>query len=388
MNNSIAVVSDNHMFWIFWVSLALIFFTYLGYPLVLLIVGRFRHKPVRRGTIHPRVSMIIPVYNQEKRMRQKLENSLALDYPADKFEIIVVFDGSTDRSLEIASSFSDSRIKLLPRDLREGKHYAQGHALVIASGEIIVFTDASITLPPDAIERIVSNFADPKVGSVSSVDKVTSSDGAVNAEGAYIRYDMFLRKAESAIGSSTGMSGSFYAVRKHLTEPWIPYLSNDFYMPLKAVMMGYRAVLDEEAVGYYAVVASYGEEFTRKVRTIVHGIDVLLHFVEILNPFRFGFYSLQIICHKLLRWLIPFFMILVLMSNLFLLGNGIVYGLMLGGQGVFYLVAIVARLMPRLQEVAAIRLVYFFVVANVSILLAWYRGAVGDRYIVWEPSKR
>jgi cellulose synthase/poly-beta-1,6-N-acetylglucosamine synthase-like glycosyltransferase len=376
------------MIWIFWVSLAFIVYTYLGYPLVLLVVGRLRTRPIRRSKIYPKVSLIIPVYNQETRIERKLENSLALDYPVDKLEIIAVFDGSTDSSYEIASNISDPRLKLLSLSRREGKHYAQGHALGIATGEIIVLTDAGITLPLDALERIVSNFADPEVGSVSSIDKVIDDKGEVNAEGVYIRYDMFLRKAESAIGSSTGMSGSFYALRKHLTDPWIPDLSNDFYVPLLAVMRGYRAVLDEEAIGYYTVVASYGEEFTRKVRTIVHGIDVLICFAGILNPFRFGFYSLQVISHKLMRWLIPFLMIVVLMANPFLLGNGILYSAILGGQAMFYLVAVAARLMPRLQEIAIVRLIYFFVVVNLSILYAWYKRTIGERYVVWEPSRR
>ncbi len=376
------------MNWVFWISLALIVYTYVGYPIVLLIVGRWRVKPIQRGAIYPKVSLIIPIYNQEKRIQRKLENTLALDYPADKLEIIAVFDGSTDKSYEIASNISDPRLKLLSLSKREGKHYAQGHALGIATGEIIVLTDASITLPVNAITHIVSNFADPEVGSVSSVDKVIDEKGELNAEGAYIRYDMFLRTAESTIGSSTGMSGSFYALRKQLTDPWIPYLSNDFYVPLLAVMRGYRAVLDEGAIGYYTVVSSYGEEFTRKVRTIVHGIDVLICFCGIMNPFRFGFYSLQVISHKLLRWLIPFLMILVLIANPFLLQSGILYSVMLGGQAVFYLVAVSARLMPRLQETAIVRLIYFFVVANLSIFYAWYKRVMGERYIVWEPSKR
>ncbi len=376
------------MIGIFWVSLAFIVYTYLGYPLVLLIVGRLRTRPIRRSAIYPRVSLIIPVYNQEMRVHRKLENSFALNYPADKLEIIVVFDGSTDRSYEIASGISDPRLKLLPLSRRQGKHCAQGHALGLATGEIIVLTDAGITLPPDALKRIVSNFADPDVGSVSSVDAVIDDKGDVNAEGAYIRYDMFLRKAESAIGSSTGMSGSFYALRKQLTDPWISDLSNDFYVPLLAVMRGYRAVLDEEAIGYYMVVASYGEEFTRKVRTIVHGIDVLISFAGILNPFRFGFFSVQVISHKLLRWLIPYFMIMLLLANPFLLGKGGLYSAMLGGQAMLYLVAVAARLMPRLQEITVVRLIYFFVVVNLSILYAWYKRAIGERYILWEPSRR
>ncbi|MBI5267433.1 MAG: glycosyltransferase family 2 protein [candidate division Zixibacteria bacterium] len=376
------------MAWVFWISLGLIVYTYLGYPLLLLILGWWRVRPIARGAIYPRVSLIIPVYNQESRIQRKLENTFALDYPADRLEIIVAFDGSTDRSYEIASKISDPRLRLLPLGKRRGKHYAQGEALDIATGEIVVLTDAGITLPPDSLKRMVSNFADPAVGCVSSVDKVIDDKGDVNAEGAYIRYDMFLRKAESAIGSSTGMSGSFYALRRDLTDPWIPDLSNDFYVPLLAVMRGYRAVLDDGAIGYYMVVASYGEEFTRKVRTIVHGIDVLICFSGILNPFRFGFYSLEVISHKLLRWLIPFLMLATLISNLFLLGNGIAYNIMLGGQAVLYLVAIVARIMPRLQEITIVRLVYFFVVVNLSILYAWYKRALGDRYILWEPSKR
>lgn len=280
---------------VFWAALALALYTYFGYPFLLYVMAKLHKLPVKRYRVTPSVSLIVPYYNEETRIEQKIDNCLELLYPRSSLEIIFASDCSTDRSDEIVRSYADRGIRHVRLEERKGKHYAQGAALEIASGEIIVFTDARIHLPPDAIEKIVCNFADPAVGCVSSVDKVQNEVGKPNSEGVYIRYDMLLRRLESQTGSTTGMSGAFYAARRSLCGDWIPYLSNDFYIPLRAVMARMRAIVDPEAVGYYNILASPRSEFSRKVRTIVHGIDVLFHFPRILNPFRYPCYSLKVI---------------------------------------------------------------------------------------------
>jgi cellulose synthase/poly-beta-1,6-N-acetylglucosamine synthase-like glycosyltransferase len=374
--------------YLFIISVAIVVYTYFGYPLLLLLVKAVRTRPIDLHDQTPMVTVIIPNFNEEKRIGQKLDNTLSLDYPQDLLEIIVASDCSNDRSEEIVGEYADRGVKLIRLDQRQGKHYAQGRALEIASGEIIVFTDASILLPSDGVRKITARFADPKIGCVSSVDKILAEDGSINTEGVYIRYDMSLRQAESAICSSTGMSGSFYAVRRVLCKDWMPNLSNDFYIPLLAVMNGYRAIVDPEVIGYYKLVGSYREEFVRKVRTIVHGMQVLFHFKRILNPFRYRFYAIQVFSHKLARWLAPFFMLSALTTSLVLAVDSPLYFWMMAVQLAFYAIALAGHLIPGLISVQLIRIVYFFAVANLSILVAWFRYLSGETYELWVPSKR
>ncbi len=376
------------MVWVFWIGIIMIGYTYVGYPILLSVLGWFRKRPVNKGECLPSVSIIIPNYNEEKRIAAKLDNTLRLDYPRELLEIIVTSDCSTDGSDEIVASYADRGVKSVRLQQRQGKHRAQGRALEIAEGEIIVFTDVNILLPEDSIKIIVGNFADPAVGCVSSMDKIMAEDDTVNTEGIYIRYDMFLRRRESAVGSTTGMSGSFYATRRSLCDNWLADMSNDFYMPLLAVMRGRRAILDINVVGNYRLVGTYREELIRKVRTIVHGLQVLFHFKKILNPLRYGVFAIQVISHKLCRWLVPFSLIAVLISNIFLLDRGLWYQLMLAGQVVIYMLALIGYCWPGGKNLILIRVAYYFVMVNLSIIIAWYKYLTGQMYTTWEPSKR
>jgi cellulose synthase/poly-beta-1,6-N-acetylglucosamine synthase-like glycosyltransferase len=258
---------------IFWISLLLVVYTYVLYPLVLLLLSLFTHQRTVEIDHAPDVTFVVPSYNTEEVIATKLESLISLDYPREKLEIIVVSDCSTDRSDEIVRNYADKGIKLIRLDERQGKHFAQGEALKLAKGEVIVFTDATIQVPIDSLKRLISDFHDARIGCVSSVDRVRSASGETNAEGVYIRYDMLLRKLETATGSCTGMSGSYFAARRELCEDWRPELSNDFYLAMIAVMNGLRAIVDPGVVGYYSSVRQYSAEFKRKVRTIVHGLD-------------------------------------------------------------------------------------------------------------------
>ena len=376
------------MVWVFWICVIMIVYTYFGYPLLLLALTQCYRKRVQTGEFTPTVSVIIPYYNEERRIGRKLENTLDLDYPHDRMELIAASDCSTDGSDDIVASYAARGVKLVRLDQRRGKHHAQGHALSVVHGDIIVFTDASILLPREAIRNIVRNFIDPVVGCVSSTDRVMAESQSVNTEGLYVRYDMFLRKRESLLGSTSGMSGSFYAARRELCDDWIPNMSNDFYLPLQSVMRGYRAILDPRAVGYYTLVGTHRQEFIRKVRTVVHGLQVMWRFRGILNPLRYGWYSVQVLSHKLLRWLVPLFMGGVLMSNMFLLTRGLVYQEALAIQSAFYAAAALGYVRPAWQRLFLVRVPYFLIVANLSIVVAWGKYLSGERYVVWEPSRR
>ncbi|MFQ5499449.1 MAG: glycosyltransferase family 2 protein [Candidatus Zixiibacteriota bacterium] len=373
---------------IFWVSLSLIFWTYAGYYLLLKLLGFAAERTIKRAEIEPAVSLIITAHNEERRLAEKLDNTLALDYPKEKLEIIIVSDASTDRTDEIVRSYAESGVTLLVMEQRGGKHFAQGRGIAAANHDIVVCSDATTFLAPDAVRMMVRNFADPTVGCVSGEDRVKTADVDSAGEGAYVRYEMNLRHLESRAGSLVGVSGCFFSVRKELCSTWYDNMSSDFYVAILTCMRGYRVVAEREAIGSYEVLRDPGREFTRKVRTVVHGMEVLFHLAGILNPFRYGFYSLQMISHKLVRWLVPFCLIGVALSSVLLSSSHPVYIVALVGQGALYLMAVLAHLLPGLGRLSLFKIPLFFLMANMSIMVAWYRYLTGQKYVVWDSTKR
>jgi len=372
----------------FWLSLFIVFWTYFGYGLVLWLISLFYSRKMNKQDFFPEVSLIVTAYNEERRITQKIENALALAYPRDSFEIIVVSDGSNDKTEELVSSFQDKGVQLLASPARHGKHYSQGQGIAMAKGEIIVLTDATTFLEIDAVEKIVRNFADPKIGCVSGTDRVMDIKSHSGGEGQYVKYEMKLRALESKVGSLVGVSGCFFAVRKKLCQIWHDNMSSDFYLPIISHMKGYRAIMEPEAIGFYEVLKNPQEEFGRKVRTVVHGLEVLFKFGQIMNPFKYGIYSWQMVSHKLLRWLVPICLILLFVANLFLLSENLIYRILFFSQVMFYLAALLGYLVKKLQDTALFRIPCFFVITNFSIIVGWYKFIIGERYVMWEPTKR
>jgi cellulose synthase/poly-beta-1,6-N-acetylglucosamine synthase-like glycosyltransferase len=366
----------------------LIFWTYFGYFLMLWILSFFYSRDSKKDEFRPRVSLIIAAHNEEKGIREKLENSMSLSYPKDKLEIIVVSDASNDRTEEIVSSFKEKGIQSISIPERKGKHYAQKRGIEMATGEIMVLTDASTFLQGDAIQKIVRNFSDASIGCVSGRDRVRSSGSRLQGEGFYIRYEMKLRALESKVGSLVGASGSFYAVRKSLCQRWYSECPSDFYLPIISYTSGYHTVLELEAIGDYDVLEDPQKEFQRKVRTVVRGLEVLFKFKGIMNPFKYGTYSFQMISHKLCRWLVPLELMLLFVLNFLLFDQGIFFKIFFVCQVLFYLLASTAFLVRRLQDIMLFKIPFFFVVVNLSILVAWRDFLMGRRFVIWEPTKR
>ena len=386
--NSSAIKGGFVLYSIFWMSIFLVFYTYFGYLLLLFSITLFKRSKINKEDIIPSVTIIIPVYNQGKIIEDKIKDCLRLNYPQDKLEIIISSDGSTDDTDDVVQKCSHQGVKLIKLKQRKGKHYAQDEALKIAQGEIIVFTDVGISFGSDSLKWLVRNFGDPKVACVSSVDEVVTNKARSSREDLYIRYDMLLRKLESRIGASTGMSGSFYAVRKEFCHPFYPSMSNDFYIPLRTVMQGYKAILDPQVKGYYSTSGDPLDEFKRKTRTIVHGIEVLSKFKAVLNPFKYGFYSIQIISHKLLRWLVPYFLTIIFITNILIVSKGYIYLVFFVAQLCFYLIALAVHFRPELNNNPVSKISYFFTLTNISILVSWYKYWTGERFLRWEPTKR
>jgi glycosyltransferase involved in cell wall biosynthesis len=374
--------------WFFWSFLLLILYTYFGYPALLFLVSLFRKRPVQKGDVTPPVSIIIAVHNEEKIIKEKIENTLSLNYPQQKLEIIVISDCSTDSTDQIVGQYEEKGVKLFRLKQREGKHYAQAVGIDQAKGEILAFTDAAPMLEKNALLNMVKNFADPKVGCVTSEDKVLSKKGVKREEGTYVKYEMMLRRLESRVCSVVGLSGSFFTVRKQLYQRWFSKYSTDFLLALRSFTNGYRAINETSSITHYATVPSSRGEFRRKVRTVCRGLAVLFNNLRILNFFRFGFFSLQVISHKLCRWLVPLFLFFLFVTNLYLVTESEFYLFFLMVQIIFYSMAGLVFLFPNLNKIRIFRIPSFFCLVNLSIVVAWFEVIMGKTHLVWEPSQR
>lgn len=396
------------MEWIFWFSVVWVFYAYFGYLICLAGLSLFKSRrhdqsiePVKPFT----VSFIITAFNEEKRIAQKIENSLEQDYSSEYLEIIIASDCSTDQTDAIVESYSDKGVRLVRAPERKGKENAQKHAVEAATGEILVFSDVATILEKDGITNIVSNFKNPAVGCVSSEDKFIDPDGKISGEGAYVRYEMFLRKLESRVNTLVGLSGSFFAARKSVCINWAPHLQSDFNTLLNTIKAGKKGISDPESLGFYHNIANEKKEFDRKVRTVLRGISVFMANLSLLNPLAYGLFSWQLFSHKLCRWLVPFALVAAVVTNILLVLSSWIYIVLLAIQAGFYGSALFyykfimtkeeAELAQFLEEkpflkkgMALFRLPYFFLSVNMAIFLAWIKYFKGERTVLWTPSVR
>ena len=366
---------------LFWVSAALLAYTYFGYPLVLWALVKMRPRRVMKKEIFPFVSIIITARNEADKIRQKIDYTLALDYPAERLETLVASDASDDATDEIVGDYSGCGVRLVRAAQRRGKEHVQGLALSVATGEILVFTDAATLLEPDALCKLVANFADPTVGAVSTEDLIVDAHGNPTAEGLYVRYEMWVRRLEGRFYSLVGLSGSCFAIRKELCSDWSSVLASDFMGALRAARRGYRSVADASVPGRFVALASPKAEMRRKLRTFLRGITVLMANLDLLNPLRHGRFAFQLASHKLLRFLAPFLLLGTLISSGLLMGEPL-YRLS------FCLLAVSGGVVIPLQNLRAVRTAYFFMMVQGAMLTAWVRYFLGHQQVTWEPSRR
>lgn len=374
---------------VFWMSVGLVAYAYLGYALLLWGLSLFRSRRVGRADITPAVTFIITAYNEQSRIEDKLENTLKLAYPISQLKVIVASDCSSDRTDEIVKAYAGRGVQLVRASMRNGKEAAQKMAVEVAKGEILVFSDVATILPEQAVSNIVKNFHDPTVGCVSSVDRFVDQDGRASGEGAYVRYEMFLRSLETRVNSLVGLSGSFFAARSVVCkQAWSDDLQSDFNTVLNSMRMGLRGVADPESIGYYKNIADERKEYDRKVRTVLRGISVFMRSLALVNPLRHSVFAWQLLSHKLCRWLVPFGMMTAFVSNALLALSSQWYAMLFLVQILFYSVALGGILWKPLLHLPIIKLFSFFLLVNASIFQAWVRYWSGERLIVWEPSKR
>jgi len=374
-------------------SLGLGLYAYIGYPAVLKLLGLFRRsRGVHQPGDWPFISITIPAHNEAATIAATLERILELDYPAGRRQILVVSDASTDGMDEIVGGFAARGVELLRLPERLGKTGAENAARPYLTGEIIVNTDASVRVHPQAVTNLVAAFADPSVGVASGRDvSVANLDDQTNpGEQAYVGYEMWVRDLETRVLAIVGASGCLYAIRRALHLRFMPEaLSRDFGAALVAREHGYRAVSVPEATCYVPRSASLRREYRRKVRTMARGLKTLWYKRALLNPVRHGLFAWMLLSHKLCRWLVPWTAVPLAAALAWLApGHGWARAaLALGGAAA--LAAALAWLRPDATALPRVIALPAYAVSGViAALHAWIKALGGAGTAVWEPTRR
>lgn len=365
---------------VFFASLTLTIYTYLGYVALLWLQAQLRRCPVAESEITPSVSVIIAAHNEETSLTAKLENLRLMEYPKDRLQVIVVSDGSTDRTVDILREYT-STVESVILKHANGKAYALNHGFKLATGEIIVFLDARQRIALNAFSNLISCFADREVGAVSG-ELLLDTDGEShesNGLGLYWKIEKIVRKLESASGSVVGVTGAIYAIRRELyTEMPSGTILDDVFVPMYVALKGKRVVFQPSALAYDRLSPTSGKEFSRKVRTLT-GNYQLLHLAPWMlssrNPLRF-----RLISHKLLRLGVPFFLLLMLLSSA--VSPGGIYRSIFWAQLFLYTAALLGAFAPSTRRIKLIAVAYTFVMLNVAAAAAFYNFVIG-RYRVW-----
>jgi cellulose synthase/poly-beta-1,6-N-acetylglucosamine synthase-like glycosyltransferase len=373
---------------IFFLSLFFLLYPTIGYPLALVLIYPFRHFSVARKPYPGKVSIIITAHNEEKLIEKKLKNTLDQDFPQERLEILVASDFSTDATDTIVDQYAERGVFLVRPDRRGGKEYAQTFAVARATGDVIIFSDVGTELDMHGIAQIASNFSDDRVGCVSSRDVFISPGQKVSGEGMYVRYEMFVRRLESRVNSLVGLSGSFFAARADVCAGIRSDTQSDFQTLLNAVRLGYLGILDPDAVGYYRELVAPHNELRRKMRTVLRGITTLMNNADVMNPMKNGLFSFQIFSHKLLRWEVPLFLLLMLISSAVGSADNAFLALMFVLQTAGYGLALSSILSAKLSRFGPMQLIRYAMISNIGIIMAWLKYFQGERIVYWEPSKR
>ncbi|HLJ17354.1 MAG TPA: glycosyltransferase family 2 protein [Bryobacteraceae bacterium] len=383
----------------FWICLFLVVYTYLLYPGLLFLA--YSISQIRRDWRHltgrrdrrtlplapenlPRVSVIIPAHNEAANLPRTLANLRKLNYPKEQLEIVIVSDGSTDSTAEILASAADLSINTLFLDQRRGKSYALNQAVKQSGNDILIFSDASTLFAPDAIRMLVRHFADEKVGVVCGALEFDRTEESKRTEGIYWRYESMLRLMEARLGATLTASGAIYAMRRACYHPLNPdTLLDDFVAPMNARKLGYQVLYDPEAKAIDFAAAGIGGEFTRRVRLAMGSFRALPGLIRTPMP---GFTLLAFLSHKFLRWILPFVLIVLLLSNLLLVSKT-PYLIALAGQLFLYFWSSLAVIFNRRLSRLPFVLVGFFMLAmNVAFLVGFWRCFRNRQEGTWQQT--
>jgi cellulose synthase/poly-beta-1,6-N-acetylglucosamine synthase-like glycosyltransferase len=376
-----------------WSSVGAIVYGYLLYPVVLWLLSRAFGRLLTTGRSSdgtlPSVSLLIAAYNEEATIRERVENAFSLDYPADRLEIVVASDGSSDLTAAAVHCFSDPRVRLIDYPVRRGKAAVLNAAFQELTGDIVVLSDANTLTDTAAMKNLVRWFARPEIGVVCGRLVLTDPTTGRNVDSLYWRYETFLKTCESRLGALLGANGAIYAIRRELfTGIRRNTLIDDFVIPLiTRLRTGCAIVYDAEAIAYEETPAEIGAEFARRARIGAGGFQSLSVLWKLLDP-RQGWIAFTFLSHKLLRWLCPFFLIAALSANLFLLSYG-VYQALFALQLALYLFAAIGTRSTSPSVISkCLRLTTLFAGMNLALLVGFWRWLTTEPQGVWNRTAR
>lgn len=368
---------------VFLLSLGVLLYIYAGYPLVLQLILWLRGtRPVRRGEFLPRVSLIVSAYNEAATIREKIRNALALDYPADRFEIAVISDASDDGTDDIVREFAAQGVRLFRQEERRGKTAGLNRFVPDVTGDVVVFSDANALYEPAAIRMLVRNLADPEVGCVTGEARYLKNDSTAASLGerAYWDYEILIKRLETSVGSMVGGDGAIYAIRRELWRSLPDDAINDFLNPLQIVAAGWRGVYEPEAICYEETAGGARREYKRRVRIVSRSWRAVFQASGVLNPFRVGLFTFSLISHKVLRWMTGVFVtvagisLLVLVLELFHLAP-------LGAALIAAAVAVFVAAWPPARRLSAAAA--YYLVISIASLVGIVKGTTGRVTGVW-----
>ncbi|MCO6457045.1 MAG: glycosyltransferase family 2 protein [Pirellulaceae bacterium] len=377
---------------IFWVSAAVLIYTHVVYPagMMLVWIGRRRPECATASPQErcPRVTLVIPVHNEEQVLARKLHNTAELDYPRNRLEVLVANDGSGDRTAEIARSYSARGIRLLDFPQRRGKASVMNDAVAAARGELICFSDANVDLRPDALSRLVARLAEPSVGAVSGDVQLQSHQTSFGqGERAYYRIERAMQAGESLCGSMIGVDGGLYVVRRQLCQPLPPdTILDDFVVSLNVIAQGFRVVYVPEAIATEDATLLASDEFHRRVRVQAGAIQTLkrAQWPPLWRPVELW----QYVSHKLLRWLGPVWLVGLLWGNVCLQDAGWGYPLFLVGQVGLWLLAAVATCWPGFRQTWLGGVLFYFALSHLAMSVGALKGLVNAQRVTWRRAAR
>lgn len=369
---------------LFWASILIILYVYIGYPLLIYVLSLCYKKPLGGKYIYPTVSLLIAAYNEEKNIENKIQSVLSLDYPEQRLEMLIGSDGSTDKTDEIVSKYINDRVKLFRQQQRQGKPTMLNLLAPHAKGEILVFTDARQRLDKNVLKELVKHFGDDKVGSVSAALFYESENHANKTSagiGLYWNYEKFIRKSESRMGSMLGATGALYAIRRELF-PALPknLILDDMYIPIKIVEKNYRAIFDSKAKVYDRVFKNPKDEFLRRVRTLAGNYQLFFYLGHLFNPLM-GKISWQFFSHKFLRLIVPFLLVVIFITNMLIL-KSFLYNFILTLQVIFYTLAFLGLIFKHKNRILDIP--YMFCVMNSAAVIGLYKLLINKQNVLWE----
>lgn len=374
----------------FWSCFFLTVYVYFLYPVAVALLSVIFNRQVKKSFINRSVTIVIAAYNEERDIGKTIENKLKLDYPAEKLEIIVVSDASTDRTDDIVKSFSESGVRLLRQETRQGKTAAINLAVSEAKGEIIVFSDSNSIYSNNALKELVSNFSDGSIGYVTGKMSYVNKDGSTTGDGctAYMRYENFLRRLETSIGSVVGVDGGIDAIRRGLFSVMRPDQLPDFILPLKVIEQGYRVVYDHSVLLNEDSLSAPADEYRMRVRVALRALHALKDMSHLLSLSKYGIFAWQLLSHKVLRYGIFFFLIGMYLFNLLIIADSRFYLFTFVIQNMLYFAAFIGIFLESKKiNVRIFYIIFYFCLLNMASAHAFWKFLNNEKQVTWVPRK-